>query len=518
MMDTGKCRIGFLLWTLFASGILAVLWQLSSQAMNPDTAWLMTGALRLLDGGTMARDIYETNPPLSILIHVPPALLTKFTGMSVYNSSFIFFNLIQFAAAFAVWRILRPWPFLGADARSLIVAGFFTASAVMSWVSFGERDHLIACWLLPFVLIQYAMNEKLPVSPRLKWAVFVVGTVFILLKPPHGLIPALMILWRMIRERRLFSIMRDSDFICLSAGVALYAALTWIFFRDYITVILPDVLSLYLPHAVSSVPAKTVAYAALTVTIIIVTAALPLEKNIMRLTECFFAAALLSLIPYVVQMKGYHYHLIPAIMFGMCGICLGFGNLFAQTAVLRKTPAAAIALAALAFALAAFPPAVKMPRNSDYQNFEITRLVQNCGADCDSFFMFNDTMGILSNTALYTGKRHASRFPTLWFLPSLAQGKNPALSRKYADMLAEDMTRFNPGLLLIGLFTIDGMDDAPFDFPAFFSISPAFRQEWAQYEKTGSIKINRGEYYRGTNMGKDFFITYDIYRRKTNRL
>ncbi len=88
-------------------------------ALNFDHAWLLTAAQRLLAGGTMAQDFYETNPPLSVLLYVPIALLGKL--IPFYFAPYVFCLICLCLSTFAVYKILQRWDFIGGPQRNAII-------------------------------------------------------------------------------------------------------------------------------------------------------------------------------------------------------------------------------------------------------------------------------------------------------------------------------------------------------------------------------------------------------------
>ena len=53
----------------------------SGMSFNLDTLWLCEGMVRLLHGQKMSDVAYDTNPPLSFLLYMGPALLQILSGI-----------------------------------------------------------------------------------------------------------------------------------------------------------------------------------------------------------------------------------------------------------------------------------------------------------------------------------------------------------------------------------------------------------------------------------------------------
>lgn len=481
-------------------------------SINYDIAWLSTGAERLLRGGGMLADVYETNPPLSVLIMTPPALAHMIFQLPLPFGAIIYTTALLALSVAAVHAIVRQWPFMGERDALYFTALYALAAAIFPSVDFGERDHLTLLGLMPFLLAQISLTYGWEIPRRMKGPVFIAGTILILLKPHHGLLPTLMLLHRMIRKRSLAAVLRAPDFLCLAAGTIIYAGILWIFFRDYTAHILPDVISIYLPLR-EFLAGKILFYAFMVLAFVIFAAALPLPRAQKGFTLWLLFAAAVSLIPYGVQGKGYWYHFVPALAFYFCGVMMllrfALAHYFPQRNFFLLTGAAAIAVC-----YAVMPLNIKYPLHGDYKNFEITKIVESCPEPC-TFFIFNKDIGIIHPTAVYTGRSHASRFPSLWFLPGILAGED-SLKEKYQQMVADDFERYAPGIVLIGKFTVRNGGPENFNFVEFFSQNPDFAHLWQNYEFEKTITVNRRDYYRGTALDYDDMLTFDVYRRKTN--
>lgn len=506
-----------LFWPLLILAVLPWFWLHAQMAINLDVAWLMTGALRLLDGYNMAEYIYEPNPPLAILIHLPPALLTKFIGIPAWYSSFFYFTALLAAFLTTTYAILKRWDFLSAADTKLILAVLAVTSTILATTDFGERDQLIFFGLFLFVLGQIALTYDWAFPEKLRWPVFLIGALLILLKPHHGLLPTLLLLHRMIKKRQFLDILKQADFLSLAIMTSSYIALCWFFFNDYVTVILPDVIELYLGGGKFDTIINSLKLAGAILGLLFLTIflkALPQSKTLVR---TLYFAAFISIIPFLVQMLNLYYHLLPALAFAAVALALSVH--FVLKKLISETHSLfVITVITIATAYTVFPLNFAYPTHREYKDFALSKLISNC-PDCDNFFAFTQHMRILQPTILYTGKEHASRFPVYWFLPKILEGleKNDInaamLARKYSAMTAEDFQKHKPDLVLIEKFKIL-KDKPPFDFITFFSQNPAFKEEWQNYEYVDNITFNRRNYLPNTSRDFDKMITYEVYKRK----
>jgi hypothetical protein len=133
-------------------------------------------------------------------------------------------------------------------------------------------------------------------------------------------------------------------------------------------------------------------------------------------------------------------------------------------------------------------------------------------------------MGIVHETAHYSGVRIASRFAALWFLPTLLQTadakslpveKIETLSTKYASMVAEDLRIHKPALAVI-VKDVD-IHNRPFDFVKYFSDYASFRAEWKNYEKFDELELAHKDYFTKSEYDNGTVLKYDVYRRKPGK-
>ncbi len=493
----------------------------SQLSLNGNTIWLVTAAERLLAGEHMAETFYEVNPPLSILYHLPPVIVGKLlTAVPVHYIILSYFLILIGLSGYAVNRIAGSWTFLEDGQRRALLAAWLAGNTILATIALGERDQVVLLGLMPFMMAQLCLSWRTPLPARLFWPVMVCGVVAVLIKPHFGLLPVLLLAHRMIVQKRLW-IIRDPDFLALAAGTIGYVAFIGLFFRDYLQVILPDVLSLYVvqhDYSAALLPLLVYGFMFLIVPLadIILT---PLQGRAKTLLILLYAGALFGLVPYAVQMKGFFYHLLPSLILFVCALGL---SVYGHLGRLKKLPAKACitGLLIFLFAYALQPPLLAYPTHADYRSLPLNKVLASCERPCP-VLMFHDSMEVMHPALFYNGQVHASRFPTFWFLPSLLQqdgADRTALRRKYAAMTGQDLARYQPRMALIGQYHIVPGSDEPFDFAGYFSIDEGFSQEWAQYDKVQEITVNLRPYYAGTPLERDTPQTYDVYiRKRSNR-
>ncbi len=477
-------------------------------SLNTNHAWLLICAQRLLDGGRPLTDFYEPNPPLSILMYVPDVLLARLTHIPIYYTPYIFGLAAMILSGWAVFLLLEKFPELDADARLVIVGSFFIVStAGASIMFFADRDEYVAWGLVPFMLCQLLITRDIVIKRNRLWAILTCAGICILVKPHFLLLPAALVVHRMVTRRRLFSVFRDPDILALILICAVYAGIIACLFRDYVTVIFPDFVRLYIPVQRSIIVDKKLVYG-LILLAFLKWGVRPVNDNIRRSVNACIAGALLAGLLFVVQGKGNYYHEIPFLFFYFCAAALTLHDVLRTS--LRSSGAGAFAtfILLLIFSCLHAPVLFGFPTHADYRKLALTQIADEAGPG-KTFFVVGEGMEMIHQAAIYSGHVHASRFPDLWFLTGLLYGWGKEDDNvRYANYVAADIHRYQPAIMAF----LHG--ENYFNVVPWLSVySPAFREEMTHYIKLGTQVDNRRNYFRGATLDYDHYVTYDIYKR-----
>lgn len=503
------------------------------QAMlNGNVTWLMIAAQRMIEGQSLSLSIYETNPPLSIILYMPYVLFAKLSGIPVEYACFFFTLILIFLSSMLVNAILRHFEFLSPLEQKSILYGYFTSLTIITTIYFMDREHIMMMALVPFILCQYAFNEKIVLPQKIIFPALFFGTIAILVKPHYGLLPAIFILFRLINQKRL-SVLKDPDFVFLVLGTLIYLAIIYIFFYDYVKTVLPDVIDLYLsghdyPMTLRLFKPNFFAYTALFVGEALME---DLDKRKKRFIVFLYLCALLCLVPLLVQMKGFYNHLIPAFGFFILGISLSVISRLQKVSKINLILHLFLPILIIGTAQTAIPPSKDYPKAAEMKQMPVAQFLnQRCLKPC-VFFALHGDIETINPTAFYTGYIHGTRFPSYWFLPQLIrqlkayknhQPTQLPLKRlleikdKYSKIAGEDLDNYKPSILIVGT-NIDVLGDGEFfDYVNFFSENAVFRNALAKYKKTDTYSFDRAEYFRGTSMSQSLILHYDVYERIQN--
>ncbi len=534
-METKKNSISVLCFGLLSLLLLIPWLYIQSQtSVNSNSAWLTLCAQRILDGGLLSTDCYDTNPPLSILAYTPFVLIGRALSVEVFHTLFWFSFLGVLLSTFATYRLSGILNTFTQNERLVLSIAALCSLTIWHNYYVSEREHFIGMILLPFILTQLNITKGHTVPPLLKFGVLTPGAIIFLIKPHYGLIPAFLFLHRMASQRRIW-IFKDSDFLVLSIGAITYISVIFIFFHDFVTTILPDVLWFYLPYNNPHIIFKqTQVYGFFTV-FLIYFAYLIKDPDKQKIAVPLSLCTLLGVSIYVLQMKGFYYHILSTFTLFIPTISLTlYVLLFQRFQRLNTLPYNTLITVLMIVSIFALSytrrtPNTNFPTHHDYKNNVLTQyLNQNCDQPCSYLITYNN-MDIVNQIALYSKHTNATRFPSFWFQPSfegfaqapsehhgetLEEAKN-----RYAHYIAEDLRRFSPSLLLLLKHPEEEIDKPKvhklnMNFFDYYKNNKEINAISDIYQKVDTFTIDISQFYKGTSNDKESLITWDVYKKK----
>ncbi len=533
-------KIFFITFLTFVGTIIAFWFSYAyPQAMNENMGVLLIFAERLLQGGQIGLDIYETNPPLSILIYTPVIWIRDLTGLDIHDSSFLYISFCIFVSAFLVVRLLSRQRDRSYE-NLLIVSMYILANLFITVNDYGEREHFVLLGLMPLSLLICFKTQDKEIGKCLTIVTAGLGILLILIKPHFGLVPAALFLHRAWKRRHLFAPLKDLDFIVMSVGTLFYVLLLLTLFKDYLA-LLPDILTLY---------ASKVLYrgflfilpAIFLVLLLVMIALTSINERIkVKINALYFFGGLtfFSLLSFMAQTKGLMYQLIPASIFFMISFSLYL--FYTLTPFLKEKRAlfVSVALPLLIALCTLYPLNFNFPDREKIRELPFAQWFKTyCPAEkqCAAYIFHEAVDGVFASFH-YTDTVYTSRFASHWFLPSILSTleqsrrglplKGPlsleqaqSLNSKFGGFVGEDFQRFKPDFVAIirtkyGVETNNPNTELlDLDFVAHYSQFDLFRKEWKNYQYVGTKTIDRKYYFKGTGLDYDHLMTYDLYVRR----
>jgi hypothetical protein len=438
--------------------------------VRPDMAFLLYAAGRVLDGARLYRDVVEINPPMIIALNLPPVLLGRALGV---NDVLVYRVLTVAGMAGGLWLIARLSRRLAPrdevlSGGLLILSGFVLL--LLPGVDFGQREHLLAALVLPYVVACMARAVSRPVSPAMGVVVGALAGAGFALKPQFVVLWPVMEAYFGLRSRPRGP--RGSAESGAIAGVLLLYGLA-------IVLVTPDYVPMVrrLGHSYFEymrLPFIEVALTAAGLPLCL-TGALAFAALFRRLRHVEGAWILLlsmaaSFLAGVLQGKGLPYHFYPATAFAI--LLLGYIILDLVrplvTTIERLYAAVVTASLATAFLVASGWAVTRILGRDpiDQRNRRIVLDLRDAirrQVEHGSLLILSNNLGSVFPLVRVSGLDWASRFPHFWILAAEYQDQlvragpiryrsrtemGPA-ERYLNDAMYEDLLRWRPDLILV---------------------------------------------------------------------
>ena len=427
--------------------------------MDVDMGWLLQCLERFLAGGTYKTDFYETNPPLSFLIYLPAYPLYSFLGIGSKLSVFIVFMIFIIFSNFTLYALLKTYGLKTTDI-AVIICACLMGETWASAIPYGSKDHLILIFMLPLCLYQYLLTVQKQVSKFTATSSIIMGGLAICLKPHYGIITAIFFLHRLYSGRPVLSCIKAPDFLgLLACGITYTLFILWAT-PEYFS-ILPEVLSIYgveRPYPLST----RLYYASFGIIGFALGSWVFSDESDQKLRYALYGFTFLSLvsfIPYILQDKGWHYHAMTILCYGMMALFLAVYGIAKK---ISNAPDIAIWAGCGIIALLSFMYTTggkaKTLTNGQYLAQPLVDIIDENA--WNKVYATYDFKNLLTPLPSISKLENGSRFGQLWPLNGLVEKAKITTDEqerkqikeamlRYVDMIVEDIKRFNPSVITI---------------------------------------------------------------------
>jgi hypothetical protein len=429
-----------------------------SRHLNHDVAYMTWVAEQVSRGAVFGIDIRELNPPLAFIIYWPAVWLAELFGFDLA----VKLSLVAlFLASTAVLSRTAPARFLLPSIATL--SAFFALGFPRE---FGQREQIAVLLMAPYVA-GYARSAKWNVASG-----FMAG-LGACIKPHFLIVPLLLLAWR----RKIGA----AEWALAFAGL-LYAATLVIFFRPYLTEMLPIAKATYAGIHVQS-------YGPVRALILFAYLAMASAVGLMakdREAWGFGLAAFGFELAAILQAKLFAYHFLPAWAF----LFLFLAALSSSTTLRIRVAALLVMLAA---ALQMYEVAVPWFRDVERREETIPQLLQVIDRSRD-FLVLSDYPYPAFPTALYAEKPYlgvAGADGAVAAVGMLETGQdrsiNPAVRQLAIQQAVKELSR-RPDLVIVNdnWWGFPGLT-THFDGLAWLDLQPAFHRLWQHYRPAGRV-------------------------------
>ncbi len=303
-------------WLLPIAALLAAALLRNVVEQNSDVDGILTEVERALAGQRMYADFLEVNPPGALLIYVPPILLARWLGIEpdVAVNGLILASVVATLAI--AGRVLAAGRLLPDKYRPWLAAGAIMVLAILPTRTFGEREHIGVIALLPFLaLCATRESGSLKAIPWFAAIASGLGCGLALVAKPHFVLAvAPLALTAMLRARSIRPVFR-SEYLVAVAMLGLYALSIPIFFPDFLNRALPMAIEVYVPIRQGLVAILLLPSTPIWLGLAVLCWAGVRTAGADAATRVLLTAAAGMTVAFLVQGKGWPYHIYPATAF-----------------------------------------------------------------------------------------------------------------------------------------------------------------------------------------------------------
>lgn len=493
--DPSEAGIGWQSIAISAAFVLAMQLVFAGKPLTNDVAWYLIATREWLGGAPLYEMIIEVNPPLNFYFTLPPILLADLLGISDAQAQYLVVWVLLFATLCWCGAIIRGDFNLPPRRQALLQLGVAVAMIVPAIRSIGQREFYLVVLIMPWLLSQVSAGTQ---TTRREVATAAVAALGVCLKPHFVLFPLAVTVARCVRSRSLSPVLSAANLTFLAVGLA-YIGYVAAVHPAYVSDIVPIARLVY--GAYTAEPSAVVGVVMRQALLLGLPALMALLDREGRFDPYPFAAvALAGLLSYLTQAKGFGYHMIPFLSFGLMACFL---------ILLNSKRMGAFAVSSGVAAAGVIGVTISLGFHTNPSADQIARVGKELGG-FDSLMVLTPHVFAGPPTAFETGAEWISRYPASWLVPGalnrLAKtdcAAEPDLcarlrgiaDRNRADNIA-DMIAHKPDLLVVDLDS-DYFDTPRFDWLAFMAEDPAWAGVFDEFRY--AAKSKRYLYYLRKN-------------------
>jgi hypothetical protein len=473
--------------------ILGILLQ-SNIFCNTDANWLLHATARLLGGGKYYYNFFETNPPMILLINIPPVLLAKVLHLSMASvfRGYVFLIAIFSSTLCAVlvkkiYQQSPAWMW-----RTFVLAVIFIFMVVPVH-AFGEREHIALMLTAPYVffMVLRVRNLQLPIIFALLIGVLA-GIGFAI--KPYFIVPFVLVELYLMFKRKCWLAWIRPESLTICGILIIYVISIFVFFSEYVIKVLPLVWKLY--FVTVHYPWLAVAFSVWVIFFLISIGyyfAFYDWKSYRDFRTVLLLASIGFICAYFLQHTMWFYHALPSYAFSLLLLVQLLQEMLIQTEI-KKIHLFLLVVIILIFAVItpgiSFYVALKHDR--DIKVTQTINFIRH-NASNGKIYVFATTINIPYRFIDQLKVKSVSRFPSQLLLPGLikqlaavrtTQQKN--LFNRYKHeiigMVTDDLRLYKPDLIIVdNLLNKFLFPQQKFNYFDFFSQDKEFKRIIASY-------------------------------------
>lgn len=498
-----RANIGW--WVLCAAIVLIGVPYDLTKVMHHDVAYFFHASGRMLDGELLYRDIIELNPPVVYWLGMIPMALARLLGADPVLTFHVLIVVLAFASVAASVHVARVVGACGAMPAHWIAPPALVAFLVLPSFNFGQREHILAMLLLPYLVSAAGIRTRLPAAAGV--LVGVSAGIGIALKPHFLLYLVLTEAIVLLRGRDWRSVFRPEPVVAALVAAAA-AVMTVILYPDYLASVVPLGRAIYAgyenPLAVLVVQ-RNFLFAVLFLACLVAAIFMRATAEARNLLIVFVGAALAAMAAYFAQMKGWRYQSMPILIFASVGLTVAIASAIAAETrrPARRRSDSPILAGALLMLLAMAIGASNWvdDRKTRSEVGPLIELAAHKAAGAPILF-FSTLLPYGFPVVNYSGATWPHHYHHMLPLPGLYLDYDPtktgrsfrtpaemgAIETRFFGTVVTDAVNSAPRLIYVDRnLQLSPIAELGFDFIDYFSQDPRFTELMAHYKLTGII-------------------------------
>jgi hypothetical protein len=475
-----------------ALGLLGLMGEYRSP-VNGDVAWLLYLAQRSLAGARPYVDLFEMNPPLVIWLNTAILVVSEALRIDPI-AGYRLFVLATVAWSMAASAFILPRLLDGDRTRTaaILLAQWVTLLPMPAGY-FGEREHLALAVFYPYLLATASEAVGRPLHRGLSFPVGVTAAIGLCLKPHFVLLWVAMTLYERQRTGRLWWRLTTVELTAL-ATLTVYGVAVLLLAPEYLELVarLGGAYQRFSSHSWLEILTRDTLPLSVLLALAVY-AGFRRTLNQRVLPDLLAVAVAGFLLAVLLQGKGFGYHYLTPVgtaivlMAVLVVLPAGYG-------ILRR--AAAVVAATCTVAICLWPFLGATIRRAGGELSGLDRWTMSAAAYVRARAP-GQSVGVLSARLtdafplmLYSGSDWAFRFPHLWFVPvfDTKQGRWELEAGAWCRrIVAEDLARRTPTLLLVREYQPDAPADIRNDYVKYLSQDPLFAVEFSKYDRVDDV-------------------------------
>lgn len=403
-------------------------------SLNVDSTWILYSAHEMLHGAVLYTDIVEVNPPLIFLYSLIPVLFSEFSYISLAYSYILFVIILILISLYLSWIVLINYYVSKSNSIRyyLYLIGFILTISITS--NFGQREHLLMIFITPFILMMI-YRDKIQLSSLSIIIIASFASFGFNIKPHFFLIFIGIELAYMIHSKNIFSFFRKDSIIIICSGF-LYLLLIFIKFPEYINFAVPMALDTYTTLFNKSFKVLLLNNTSLLLFLSILFWFLLAFKRYNLAIKILFSTIITSLILYLIQQKGWSYHILPLFV-----SILLFVSYIVIDNIKKNLQLYALTLLPIVISIMIYN-IQSVPRFYELENI-LNNIPKNSKVHTISTDIARGQALLVENKLQW-----ASRFGALGILPVIIKNKNTKLKEYLFNSLYEDIKKYKPDVII----------------------------------------------------------------------